>query len=110
MATSLSDSVTNNHRNRSDPLIRLENVDKIFQMGEVAVQAMSDVSLQIHPGELLAMVGPSGSGKSTNLNIVGGLDNVTSGKVWFGEQLLSDFSARVDAISARHGVIRFPVL
>ncbi len=94
MATSLSDSVTNNRRDPSDPLIRLENVDKIFQMGEVAVQAMSDVSLQIHPGELLAMVGPSGSGKSTILNIVGGLDNVTNGKVWFGEQLLSDFSAR----------------
>ncbi len=94
MATSMSDSVTNNRRNPSDPLIRLENVDKIFQMGEVAVQAMSDVSLQIHPGELLAMVGPSGSGKSTILNIVGGLDNVTNGKVWFGEQLLSGFSAR----------------
>ena len=79
MAISLSDSVTNNRRNPSDPLIRLENVDKIFQMGEVAVQAMSDVSLEIHPGELLAMVGPSGSGKSTILNIVGGLDGVTNG-------------------------------
>ena len=75
-------------------LIRLENVDKIFQMGEVAVQAMRDVSLEIQRGELLAMVGPSGSGKSTILNIVGGLDGATNGRVWFGEQLLSGFSAR----------------
>ncbi|MBN2295393.1 MAG: ABC transporter ATP-binding protein [Pirellulales bacterium] len=94
MATSLSDSVTGNSSNPAESLIRLENVDKIFQMGEVAVQAMRDVSLDIYRGELLAMVGPSGSGKSTILNIVGGLDNATNGKVWFGEQLLSDFSAR----------------
>ncbi|MEA1950137.1 MAG: ABC transporter ATP-binding protein [Planctomycetota bacterium] len=94
MATSLSDSVSDNSPKPSEPLIRLENVDKIFQMGEVAVQAMRDVSLDIYRGELLAMVGPSGSGKSTILNIVGGLDSATSGKVWYGEQLLSGFSAR----------------
>ncbi len=104
MATSLSHSVTNNSPNSFYPLIRLQNVDKIFQMGEVAVQAMRDVSLEIHRGELLAMVGPSGSGKSTILNIVGGLDAVSNGKVWFGEQLLSGFSARELTQYRRHTV------
>lgn len=76
------------------PLMRLENVNKTFQMGEVAVRAMRDVSLNIYPGELLAMVGPSGSGKSTILNIVGGLDTPSDGKVWFFDRLLSGFSTR----------------
>ena len=72
------------------PLLRLENVGKIFQMGEVSVEALRDVSLDIAEGEFLVMVGPSGSGKTTLLNIVGGLDSVTSGRVWFrGEEMTS---------------------
>ncbi|MBN1589564.1 MAG: ATP-binding cassette domain-containing protein, partial [Pirellulales bacterium] len=72
----------------AEPLLRLCGVDKTFQMGEVAVHALDDVSLEIHRGELLAMVGPSGSGKSTILNIIGGLDTVTAGEVWFGDRSL----------------------
>ena len=94
MPTELTDLATDDICDSALPLIRLENVDKAFQMGEVAVRAMRDVSLEIKPGELLAMVGPSGSGKSTILNIVGGLDVVTDGKVWFQDRLLSEFSPR----------------
>jgi putative ABC transport system ATP-binding protein len=75
-----------------ETLLRLSNVDKTFQMGEVAVRALVDVSLEIHRGELLAMVGPSGSGKSTILNIIGGLDAVTAGEVWFHDRPLERFS------------------
>ncbi|MBN1911586.1 MAG: ABC transporter ATP-binding protein [Pirellulales bacterium] len=73
-------------------LLRLEHVDKTFQMGEVAVRALQDVSMEINQGELLALVGPSGSGKSTILNIVGGLDTASGGTVWFHDRRLSDFS------------------
>jgi len=62
-------------------------------MGEVSVEALRDVSLDIHEGELLIMVGPSGSGKSTILNIVGGLDTATAGRVWFGQREMTSFSA-----------------
>jgi putative ABC transport system ATP-binding protein len=76
----------------AEALLRLRNVDKTFQMGEVAVRALREVTLEIFRGELLAMVGPSGSGKSTILNIIGGLDTVTSGEVWFHDRALERLS------------------
>ncbi len=78
--------------NTNHALLRLEEVDKTFRMGDVSVEALRDVSLQIHQGELLVMVGPSGSGKSTILNIVGGLDTVTCGEVWYRDQQMSNFT------------------
>jgi putative ABC transport system ATP-binding protein len=75
------------------PIFRLESVDRIFQMGEVAVRAIEGVSLEIFEGELLVMVGPSGSGKSTILNIIGGLDRATAGRVFFRQREMTSFTA-----------------
>ena len=76
----------------STPLLRLEQVDKTFQMGEVTVEALRDVSLEVNEGEMLVMVGPSGSGKTTILNIVGGLDTVSDGRVWFRGREMTSFT------------------
>ncbi len=62
--------------------IEFKNVVKEYQMGEVTIKALDKTNFEIKQGELVVIVGPSGAGKTTTLNILGGMDNVTSGKVW----------------------------
>ena len=61
------------------PLISLQRVSRIYDMGHISVPALDDVSLDIHDGEFVAIVGPSGSGKSTMMHILGCLDRPTAG-------------------------------
>jgi len=64
-----------------DIVLKLEDVSRSYQMGQVEVRALTGVSLDITRGEFIVILGPSGSGKTTLLNLAGGIDSPTSGKI-----------------------------
>ncbi|MBK8569208.1 MAG: ABC transporter ATP-binding protein [Nitrosomonadales bacterium] len=75
------------------PILKLRNIKRRFMLGETTIDALNNVSLDIHAGEFLAVWGPSGSGKSTLMNIIGLIDTPTAGEVSFDGQnthLLAD--------------------
>lgn len=71
---------------KENPLIKLENVWKIYQLGKVELEILKGISLEIAPGNFVVILGPSGSGKSTLLHIIGLLDTPTEGKVFLRDQ------------------------
>ncbi|MCA1832948.1 MAG: ABC transporter ATP-binding protein [Actinobacteria bacterium] len=71
-------------------LYELQDVTRVFRTGGGEVRAISDVNLEIYPGELISIEGPSGSGKTTLLQVLGALDKATSGTVRFGETELTE--------------------
>src|SRR5512143_3277368 len=73
----------------SEVVFRARGVTKIYEMGEVRVQALRGVDLELYAGELVVLLGPSGSGKSTLLNILGGLDIASGGTVFYRDKDLT---------------------
>ncbi len=74
------------------PYVEFQNVDKFYQMGEVRIEALRDVSFTIEKGEICVVVGASGAGKTTLLNILGGMDSLTAGSVTLDGETISNYS------------------
>ncbi len=81
------------HTSSSLPVVAVHNLTKIYLLGgKTRVPALQGVSLEVYPGEFVAIMGPSGSGKSTFMNLIGGLDRPTEGEYWLAGNLVSHLS------------------
>lgn len=74
--------------------IEFKNVDKEYKTGEVTINALDNTNFEIDKGELVVIVGPSGAGKTTTLNILGGMDNATRGKVKIAGRDITNYNRK----------------
>ena len=72
-------------------MLQLKNIRKIYSTGEFKQDALKDINLKFRKNEFVSILGPSGSGKTTLLNIIGGLDNYTSGDLIINSKSTSNF-------------------
>jgi putative ABC transport system ATP-binding protein len=99
----VSPAAGNGHAPSAPVLVRTHELTKSFRTEGGTVHAVRDVSLRVHRGEFVAVMGPSGSGKSTLLHVLGGLEPITSGEIWLGGQRVDKLSqARWAMLRRRH--------
>ena len=84
--------------------VKFDHVKKVYQMGEVSIEALRDASFEIEKGEICVIVGPSGAGKTTLLNILGGMDSLTEGHVYLDGSEISGYSSRQLTTYRRHEI------
>lgn len=76
------------------PFVEFKNVEKVYKMGEIDIHALQGVNFEIEKGEFCVVVGASGAGKTTILNIMGGMDSLTSGKVVLDGEEISSYNKK----------------
>jgi lipoprotein-releasing system ATP-binding protein len=76
----------------AEPYIRARNLTKVYPSGDTGLVVFSGLDLDVHRGEMLALVGESGAGKSTLLHLLGGLDKPSNGSIYYGSREISSFT------------------
>ncbi len=87
-----------------EPILKTENLWKIYRQGKVEVPALRGVSMEVFPGEFVSIMGPSGCGKSTMLHVIGGLAQATRGRVFLDGNDLTTMSDSARTLLRRHKV------
>lgn len=84
--------------------VKFENVNKIYESGDVSVKALNDVSFEIEKGEICVVLGQSGAGKTTLLNLLGGMDTLTEGHIYLDDRDISEYGDKELAGYRRHDI------
>ena len=87
-----------------NPMVEFKNVMKTYQIGSQEIVANNNINFTIYEGEFCVIVGPSGAGKTTILNILGGMDKVTSGKILIDGKDISQYNLKELTLYRRHDV------
>ena len=77
-----------------DAYVKLEDVTKVYRMGEIEIRAADGINFEIMKGEFVVIVGPSGAGKTTVLNVLGGMDTATDGNIWVDGKNIAKYNQR----------------
>ena len=81
-------------RGKNVAFVEFHDVKKVYQMGQVRIEALRDVNFEVEKGEFCVVVGASGAGKTTILNILGGMDTLSEGSVWLDGKEISSYNKR----------------
>lgn len=92
--------------NLKEPILVAKNLRKTYKIGDVETHAVKDVNFTIYEGEFVVILGPSGSGKSTLMNLMGCMDEITSGELYYRDEAIHEFSKK-EIVSYRRNVIGF---
>ena len=95
-----------NKENIKEPILVAKNLNKIYTNGDIQTHVVKDVNFTIYKGEFIIILGPSGSGKSTLMNLIGGMDSITSGELFYKNKAIHKFNKKAMS-SYRRNVIGF---
>lgn len=88
--------------NTKEPILVAKNLNKIYKHGDLQTHAVKDVNFTIYNGEFIIILGPSGSGKSTLMNLIGGMDSITSGELFYKNQAVHKFNKKATSLYRRN--------